>query len=422
MFRRNLKVAVDALAALICSSTPKLCSGDEARAVVTLCSEAERIGASGVALFTPVVMKTGSYAKAGQGSGHEWLAQVAGSSTGHAKERLAAAERAAADPRLTKALHDGELSAEQLRLVAKAANDTPDSTGPLLELVGRGGSHQELADTVARQSAARRSYETERIRDARVHAQRHFRWRQVPDGGIRGEFLCGEVQWARVKPLLEGETNRLWKADDGSSSSSSYDARCLDALIHLLGRSGGGEPGYRARPHTVILVDAEALRRGTTEGDETCEIDGVGPVSVASATELIGEGGLTYLVREGLDIRTVTKRSRVVAACVDIALLVRDRTCAVPGCGKRLGLERDHRSVDYANGGPTELKNLVRLCPEHHDLKTYGGWRLEGEPGTFTWVAPTHPKSAQEISRARRLAAARGAARAQAKRNKPLKT
>jgi hypothetical protein len=127
-------------------------------------------------------------------------------------------------------------------------------------------------------------------------------------------------------------------------------------------------------------------------------------------------------VREGIDIRTVTKRTRVVAACIDIALLVRDRTCAVPGCGKRLGLERDHRLVDYGKGGPTALKNLVRLCPEHHDLKTHGGWRLEGEPGTFKWVAPAHPKSAQQIARARKLAAAKAAARAGPKQNNPRQT
>jgi hypothetical protein len=93
---------------------------------------------------------------------------------------------------------------------------------------------------------------------------------------------------------------------------------------------------------------------------------------------------------------------------------VRDRTCAVPGCPKRLGLERDHRCVDFGDDGPTELDNLVRLCPEHHDLKTHGGWRLEGKPGSWEWVAPAHPKSANYIARARRLAAAKGRASAAA--------
>ena len=140
--------------------------------------------------------------------------------------------------------------------------------------------------------------------------------------------------------------------------------------------------------------------------------------SVAAATELIGEGGLSYLVREGIDIKTVTKRTRVVSACIDTALLVRDRKCANPRCGKRRGLERDHVQVDFADNGPTELKNLARLCPECHDLKTYGGWRLEGEPGSWKWIAPAHSKSARYIARASRMAAAK----AKAKRNHPRQT
>jgi len=96
-----------------------------------------------------------------------------------------------------------------------------------------------------------------------------------------------------------------------------------------------------------------------------------------------------------------------------------DRTCAVPGCAKRLGLEIDHRLVDYGDHGPTELDNLVRLCPQHHYLKTHGGWRLEGKPGAWEWVAPEHPKSANSIARARKLAAAKGRARAARQRNFP---
>ena len=76
----------------------------------------------------------------------------------------------------------------------------------------------------------------------------------------------------------------------------------------------GGTSGPRcAAPRTLIIINAESLRRGTTEGDELCEIDGIGPVSVAAATELLSEGGFQYLVKEGFDIKTVTKSTRVVA-------------------------------------------------------------------------------------------------------------
>jgi len=162
----------------------------------------------------------------------------------------------------------------------------------------------------------------------------------------------------------------------------------------------------------LVIIDAAALRRGTTEGDELCEIEGIGPVSVAAALELLTEGALRFLIKDGFDIKTVTKVTRDIAACIDAALIARDRTCGAENCSKRHGLERDHVKVDFAEGGATELDNLVRLCPEHHALKTYGGWKIEGEPGHWKWIAPAHPKSAGAISRARKVAAAKAKAKA----------
>jgi len=142
----------------------------------------------------------------------------------------------------------------------------------------------------------------------------------------------------------------------------------------------------------------------------------------------LGEGALRFLVKEGFDIKTVTKATRDIASCIDAALLARDRTCCAEHCAKRHGLERDHVRIDFADDGPSELDNLVRLCPEHHALKTYGGWRIQGEPGNWKWVAPAQPKSAGAISRARKLAAAKAKARAKANvhvtegRNPPRRT
>jgi hypothetical protein len=414
---------------LVRGAAPGSVSGDQARTIVASFAEIERSAASGVALFTPRVVETGSFAKDGHASAQDWLGSLAGTSAAKAKARLAAAERAAASPKLTEALHDSELSPDQLGVVATLANEVPEATETLLDLIDQGGSQQELSDTAARMLAAKRSRETERVRRARVHTQRHFRWRQDENGGIRGEFFCDEIAWARVAPGIEGEAKARWKAA-GSAAGESLAAHRMDALIDILagsgaggedrgggGGSGGGTGGNgpTARVETLVIIDAAALRRGTTEGDELCEIEGIGPVSVLAATELLTEGGLRYLVKEGFDIKSVTKATRDIARSIDMALIVRDRTCARPGCGKRLGLQIDHRDVDFSADGPTELDNLVRLCPDCHALKTFGGWRLEGEPGNWKWIAPANPKSAGYIARARKLAAAKGKARGNAK-------
>jgi hypothetical protein len=411
-----LENAVGIIQGLVRDANPAAVSGDEARALVGLFAAAERAAASGIALFSPVVVETGSYAKAGHGSAADWLGSLAGTSAGAAKGRLAAAERAVGVPALTEALHEGDLSSAQLKVMSETAAVGADAVDTLLGLTEQGASHQELSDAAARLRAAARCRESERARRARVHQGRHLRWRQSPEGGIRSEMWCDEIAWARVAPRIEAEAKERWKA---AGRGEPLEAHRLDAFLDLLARNGAdGGSTSGARPHTLVIVDAAALRRGSAEGDELCEIEGIGPVSVDAVVELVGEGGMQLLVRDGVDIRTVTSTRRDLPQRVEAALIVRDRTCVVTGCGKRHGLEGDHCRVDYEHDGPTCLDNLARLCPEHHALKTYGGWRLEGGPGHWDWIAPAHPKSAHFIARARQLAAAK----AKATRNNPRRT
>ena len=121
----EVEQAVRLLRDVVRRPVPGALSGAAAREFVTLFSEAERLAASGVALFAPKVVETGEYTKGGHGSAAEWLGGLLGSSAGAAKGRLAGAARAAQDPHLTEALHDGELSADQLKVVATALEREP---------------------------------------------------------------------------------------------------------------------------------------------------------------------------------------------------------------------------------------------------------------------------------------------------------
>jgi hypothetical protein len=411
----TLEGAVRTLQDFVRTARPATYSGDEARRMVELLGRAERAAASGIALLSPVVVESGAFAKGGHASAPDWLGSVSGTSPGVAKGRLAAAERAASEPELATALHQGTLSAPELGLITKAAAADPESVGTMLELVDAEASHQELSAKAAEVRAAARSKESERARRERVHALPHFRWRQDDEGGIRGEFLCDEVAWARVAPGLEAATKALWKAA-GAQEGESLDAHRLDAFLEIM----AGGPVGPARSEVLVIIDAEALRRGTTSTGEICEIDGIGPVPVESATELLGEGSLRFLIKEGRDIRTVTTSSRDLATRTARALAARDRSCVVPGCGKRLGLQADHCFVDYHDDGPTELGNLALLCPSHHDMKTHGGWKLTGGPDTWRWVPPPNPPSAGAIARAKKVAVAK--AKANAGRNTPRRT
>ncbi|ORB10802.1 HNH endonuclease signature motif containing protein, partial [Mycolicibacterium monacense] len=70
------------------------------------------------------------------------------------------------------------------------------------------------------------------------------------------------------------------------------------------------------------------------------------------------------LIGAGRTTRLINRRLRR-------ALEHRDRTCVVPGCESTRGLHA-HHIQHWENGGPTDLDNLVLVCPYHHRLHHRG--------------------------------------------------
>ncbi|CAM3774344.1 HNH endonuclease signature motif containing protein [Mycolicibacterium frederiksbergense] len=141
----------------------------------------------------------------------------------------------------------------------------------------------------------------------------------------------------------------------------------------------GWDTDVQRRPHgqhtTVVMhLDIEkrvaALHLGPALSDDdrrylTC--DATCEVWFERSGRPIGVGRAT---------RTINRRLRR-------ALEHRDQTCVVPGCGATRGLHA-HHLVHWENGGPTELSNLVLLCPFHHRLHHKGGITLTGPAETLT--------------------------------------
>jgi hypothetical protein len=150
------------------------------------------------------------------------------------------------------------------------------------------------------------------------------------------------------------------------------------------GRSGGGRPSTTMH----LRVDLAALRRGELESGEVCEIPGVGPVPLATASNVLGESFLKVIIDNGVDVTSVCHVGRAVPTHIRSALENRDEKCVVPGCDVAKGLEIDHYQIAFENDGPTELWNLCRLCHWHHHLKTHCGYAINGKPGAWEWSGP----------------------------------
>jgi uncharacterized protein DUF222/HNH endonuclease len=70
------------------------------------------------------------------------------------------------------------------------------------------------------------------------------------------------------------------------------------------------------------------------------------------------------------------RRHRLVSTPLRHALYLRDRGCAFPGCHRPPRHCQGHHIRHWADGGPTELGNLVLLCAHHHRLLHRSGWQV----------------------------------------------
>jgi hypothetical protein len=377
-----------ALSRMVHDLEPSLLRGDDAKILVGFFSRLERMALAGKALCAHRVSLTGVFEQEGHRHAGEWLAAQTGEPLGGALSLLEAAENLSKLPEAEEAFRSGELSAAQARELAGAAVMDPSVTKELLE-TARAEGFENLRRRCNQLKAAKVSKEDEDAQTRRVHAQRRLRAWTEQDGTFRLDARLTKQAGARLFAGLKDEADKIFEDARRSGAKERPEAYLADALVALVTRSSKDEAGT-SRPKALahLRVDITALRRGNTAPGEICEIEGVGPVSVATARELLGDSIAKLLITSATDVYSICNLGRAVPARLYSALVERDRCCVVPGCSSTRNLEIDHRLVPFAQGGATELANLARLCHYHHFLKTHDGYCLEGGPGAWIWVHP----------------------------------
>ena len=87
----------------------------------------------------------------------------------------------------------------------------------------------------------------------------------------------------------------------------------------------------------------------------------------------------------------IGRKTRTIPPALRRALNARDRGCRFPGCGSRRYLDA-HHIEHWADGGATDLENLLHLCGHHHRLLHEGGYRITRTAGgRHHFPAPRRP-------------------------------
>lgn len=301
----------------------------------------------------------GSWRNDGAASMTSWLAAQLGVAHGTAADMVTVALLLEELPALAAAFGEGTLSWDKTRALARVA--TPET-------------ERELAERARGLSAA----QTERLArcsraagDDTTPRSLRMRW----DRERQCLYLHGRIPGADgsiVETALERIATRV-PADPITGLFESWDKRCADALVELVGSrpATGRDPGLAT---VVVHVDADTLTatRGLGEVEH-------GPlVSTQMVHRLACDGRVVADGPDGVPLG-IGRTSRKIPAWLNRQIRQRDGGCRFPGC-ERTRWAHAHHLVHWADGGPTDLDNLALLCHYHHRLVHEGGWQISGSP------------------------------------------
>jgi 5-methylcytosine-specific restriction endonuclease McrA len=375
MLCETLSAAVSTVRDVLDAFEPDRVEVDEAARLVETFAELERLAVAGRTIAGRRVEQTDLWQRLGYRTAAQWMAVRAQSTIGAAIATLETGRNLDELPATREAFRSGALSAHQAKEISCAANADPSAERSLLDAARvesvaglRERCRQVIASAVQDPDA-----------DERLHRSRFLRHWTDADGAVRVDARLTPDAGARLIASVVARGKAMRDQGCRVGKPERREAYFADALVSLADRSSSGP---RAVVH--VHVDHAAWQRGHAVAGETCRIPGIGPVSVSSARRLASEGVVKAVLDEAADVRAVAHFGRTIPARLRTALEARDQSCVVPGCDERESLEIDH-IFPLAEGGPTRLDNLARLCRYHHAMKTHRGWLLAGRPGAWRW-------------------------------------
>jgi Domain of unknown function (DUF222) len=369
--------------------------GDDAARLVRLLTRIERVAVAARTAAIRRVERSSVWQKDGHRTVAEWVAATTGTSLGSAIRVVETAHKLQSLPATREAFSSGRLSEVQVREIADAAAVDTKSEPMLLEAAAT-RSIVGLREECRRVRAA--AVPDEASAYEAIRRRRYLRTWTDMDGAVRLDARLLPHDAAHLIATIDSRRDRISAEARRQGIRESSEAFAADALVELA-KEATSQDAMAPRATVHVVVDHSVLKQGRRRPDQRCEIPTVGPIPPATARALAGDSILKAIVMKGPDVVEVRHLGRTIPSHIRTALQIRDPACVVPGCDKRRGLEIDHYRVPFAEGGPSTLDNLARVCSWHHYQKTHLGYRLSGGPGAWKWEKPSDLDVAPTASR-----------------------
>ena len=318
-------------------------------------------------------------------------------------------------PTTQDAAKQGWISIDHAQALGESHQRAPLSTEQELALITAAITEDldEFKKTVAR-SEDQRHADDGLTRNER---QRKRRSGKVFDGDNDMVVLHAEfdrVAGERVKTSLFALADRMFSEDAKTGSDRTHEQRTADAMVALItqnperasnagndassdgnhfgdtgdDQSGCGELTPQATT-LIVTVDYDTL---SGQLKNAGLIDG-SPIEIDELRHIACSAGIVPAVfaANGQPLY-LGRKQRAVTHAQKLALYVRDKHCI--GCGMRASACDAHHIIWWDNDGPTDITNLVLLCPKcHKKVHKHGYTVIQESEGQFQLHPPPHTRA-----------------------------
>ena len=314
-----------------------------------------------------------------------WLSWKCGVAPGTAREYVRVARALEDLPLIRERFRAGRLSYSQVRALTRVATGASE---PLMVGLAESSTGAQLERIVR---AYRRCEEAQLDTAERRDQGRYLRLGWDDDGNVVGSFRLPAETGTGLMTAIEAATTRQAVDDaDADGAREPVSAARADALVELVtsGHRAGSDHCADGPPEVLLKVIVEQAALGSLEtadgGDSAgegalCQVEDGPGLAGETARRLGCDAEEIRIVEDPAgNVLDVGRRTRRIGRRLREALRRRDGRCQFPGCD-RLATQA-HHIVHWADGGPTDLANLISLCWCHHRRVHEGGYRIITDP------------------------------------------
>jgi hypothetical protein len=318
--------------------------------------------------------------KAARGGVKAWAATHLDVSDGRARSIAECARRIGAIPVLAEPLASGRVGADTVRALSRAAKavagtgtDTVAAVTATLAIAQSDGVGEVNKEVRILEQTLNPDAGQDLI--TRQRARSFYRVVELEDGLCRFEVLLDAVRATTLRAAVDAQAaDWIRQAQYDHTTTLPADVASSEQInAHALTRLA--EVYLTAPAHMRKARFRAPMLYSTPAGNHTTLAETVYGTPVPADTIPDPEPHLLELDEAGDPIRLdgaeidTDPHARLASPAQRIALAHRDRHCTYAGCTRPPTFAlHAHHTTPHSHGGPTTVRNMILLCPEHHIL------------------------------------------------------